>query len=105
VTKVPGYERISDEAREQLKLALEEGKITDKEFVDVRPDLVIKGGGSIGEVRDAVSYKVDVSPTARARCRGTACAQQGTKIAKGELRLAILRSFDGEHDSYVYKHW
>lgn len=102
---MPGYEHISVEAREQLRLAMEEGKIIDKEFVDVRPDLVVKGGGPVGEIRDAVSYKVDVSPSARARCRGKACAQQGTKIAKGELRLGILRMFDGEHESYVYKHW
>ncbi|KAF2438157.1 glucocorticoid receptor-like (DNA-binding domain), partial [Karstenula rhodostoma CBS 690.94] len=104
LAKVPGYERISEESREQLKLALEEGKVNDKDFKDIRPDLV-KGGGYMGEIRDAVGYKVDVSPSARAGCRAAACKEQGNKIVKGELRLGILRLFDGEHESYVYKHW
>ena len=104
LAKVPGYDRISEESRQQLKLALEEGKVTDKEFKDIRPDLV-KAGGYMGEIRDALSYKVEVSPSARAGCRASACKEQGTKIAKGELRLGILRDFDGDHNSFVYKHW
>jgi hypothetical protein len=104
VAKVPGYERISEEGREQLELALEEGKITDKDFQDIRPDLV-KSGGSLGEIRDALGYKVELSLSGRAGCRAAACKEQGAKIAKGELRLGILRPFDGEHATYAYKHW
>ncbi|KAL1610604.1 hypothetical protein SLS60_002274 [Paraconiothyrium brasiliense] len=104
VAKVPGYKHISEESREQLALALGEGKVTDKEFKDIRPDLV-KTGGYQGEIRDAIGYKVEVTPSARAGCRGAACKELGTKITKGELRLGILRMFDGEHASFVYKHW
>ncbi|KAJ4299355.1 hypothetical protein N0V90_004600 [Kalmusia sp. IMI 367209] len=103
-TKVPGYERISEESREQLKLALEEGKILDKEFKDIRPDLV-QFGGYGGEITDAVGYKVEVTKRAAAGCRGAACKEQGAKIAKGYLRLGIARIFDGEHETWQYKHW
>ncbi|KAJ4349507.1 uncharacterized protein N0V89_008123 [Didymosphaeria variabile] len=102
VAKVPGYERISEESREQLALALEEGKVIDKEFKDIRPDLVKTYQG---EIRDAIGYKVEVTPSARAGCRAAACKDLGIKIQKGELRLGILRPFDGEHVSFVYKHW
>ncbi|KAF9729615.1 hypothetical protein PMIN02_004529 [Paraphaeosphaeria minitans] len=105
LAKVPGYERISDESREQLKLALEEGKVIDKDFKDIRPDLIVKEGVSMGEIRDAVRYNVEASPSTRARCRAAACKQQRSNIAKGELRLAILRPLDGEHTAYIYKHW
>lgn len=94
----------SEESREQLKLAMEQGKITDKTFKDIRLELV-QPGKYMGELQDAVGYKVEVSPSARAGCRATACKEHGSKIAKGELRLGILRQFDGEHESFVYKHW
>lgn len=101
---MPGYERISDESREQLKLALEENKVVDKDFQDIRLDL-IKGGGYMGEIREAVVYKVDVSPSSRTGCCPAACKEQGPKIAKGELRLRMQRLIDGEHASFTYKHW
>ena len=103
--KVPGYERISNESREQLKLAMEQGKIPDKEFKDIRLDLVKSGGGGFtSEITDAVGYKVDVAKM-KSGCRSVTCKSPEAKILKGELRLGILRSYDGDHESYVYKHW
>jgi hypothetical protein len=51
------------------------------------------------------SYKVDVATRGTAACRNSDCPEGATKIAKGELRLGISVPFDGEHESWVYKHW
>lgn len=62
VTKTPGYDKLSPEGQEQLKLAFEEGRVVDKDFKDVRPDLAgatpMSGGGR--EILDAEGYKVDM---------------------------------------------
>lgn len=102
---VPGFSSISSESQEQVRLALENGKVADKEFQDVRPDLA-KPGGSVGnhEIRDAVGYKVDVAKRS-AGCRNSTCREDDMKIVKGELRLGITRDWDGDHITWVYKHW
>ncbi|KAK7185958.1 hypothetical protein PSPO01_08208 [Paraphaeosphaeria sporulosa] len=82
--------RHCDESREQLKLALGEGKVIDKDFKDIRPNLLVKGGGYMGELRDAV---VEVVPPVRARCRAATCTQQRTEIAKGGEMHFEVRSF------------
>jgi len=48
---------------------------------------------------------VDVASRGTAGCRYADCPGGGAKIAKGELRLGICVPFDGEHSSWVYKHW
>lgn len=38
-TKAPGYDRLSPEAQEQVRLAFEAGKIVDKEFKGINAEL------------------------------------------------------------------
>ncbi|KAH7412269.1 hypothetical protein DE146DRAFT_751396 [Phaeosphaeria sp. MPI-PUGE-AT-0046c] len=104
-TKAPGYDRLSTEAQEQVRLAFENGKIVDKDFKGVNIELakVPKRYGE--EIRDATGYKVDVATRGTASCRKSDCPMGAVKIAKGELRLGISVSYDGEHESFVYKHW
>jgi hypothetical protein len=102
---VPGYANLSPESQEQVRLALEEVKVLDKEFKDIRTDLIKFVGGASGEIRNAVDYKVETTATGRAVCRHAACKEQGIKILKGELRLGIATEFQGEHLSWMYKHW
>lgn len=103
VTKTPGYDRLSPESQGQLRLVFEDGRVADKGFKDIRPDLAgsasMSGGGR--EIRDADGYKVDM-PARPAGCRASECAN---KIVRGELGVGFLRNFDGEHMSWVYKHW
>jgi hypothetical protein len=102
VTKTPGYDRLSAESQEQLKLAFEEGRIADKDFKSIRPDPASAAPLSSGcEILDAEGYKVDM-PVRAAGCRASGC---GNKVVRGELRVGFLRSFDGDHSSWVYKHW
>ena len=81
-------------------------EVPDKNFKDIRTDLVkAVDDGYNGEFNDATGYKVEVTKQGRAGCRGISCKEQEVKILKGELRLGILRSQDGEADTYYYKHW
>jgi len=102
---IPGYVNLSPESQEQVRLALEEGKVPDKEFKDIRSDLVKFVGGASGEIRNAVGYKVEKTTRGSAGCRNDVCKGQGIKILKGELRLGIATMWDGEHMTWVYKHW
>jgi hypothetical protein len=54
---------------------------------------------------NSCSYKVDIATRGTASCRKSDCPAGAVKIAKGELRLGIRVPFDGEHESWVYKHW
>ncbi|KAF2998242.1 hypothetical protein E8E13_005936 [Curvularia kusanoi] len=100
-TKAPGYDRLSPESQAQLKLALEEGCIVDKTFKDIRPDLAAATATFGGEITNAIGYKIDM-PTRPAGCRANECSD---KIVKGELRVGFLKPFDGDHATWVYKHW
>ncbi|ORX96593.1 hypothetical protein BCR34DRAFT_607580 [Clohesyomyces aquaticus] len=102
---VPGFSCISPESQEEIRLAFEAGKIVNKDFSDIRKDLV-KGPTYVKfeEITDAVGYKVEVTTRAAAKCRGAVCKPAGIKIAKGELRLGIATLW-GEHESWCYKHW
>jgi hypothetical protein len=51
------------------------------------------------------SYKADVATRGTAACRNADCPEGATKIAKGELRLGLSVPFDGDHESWQYKHW
>ncbi|PVI04964.1 zf-PARP-domain-containing protein [Periconia macrospinosa] len=103
VTNVAGYNSLSPESQEQVRLAFEEGTVVDKEFKDIRIDLAKRSGGE-GEIRNAVGYKVDVAAR-RSGCRSVGCTAEGGNIVKGELRLGIATVFMEEHTSWVYKHW
>ncbi|OAL45666.1 glucocorticoid receptor-like (DNA-binding domain) [Pyrenochaeta sp. DS3sAY3a] len=104
-TKVPGYSNISPESQEQLREAFENGAPTDKAFKGISEDLAkVAPVYRSKEYDNAEGYKADVAVRAAA-CRGPACGSQGIKIAKGELRLGILVPFDGDHGSWMYKHW
>lgn len=52
-TKTPGYDRLSPEAQEQVRLALETGKVADKEFKGVDAELAKVPRRYSGEIRDA----------------------------------------------------
>jgi hypothetical protein len=101
--KLTGFHNISTESQEQVKQAFENNAV-DKEWSDVRTDLIKKGSGHVGEITNATSYKVDVATRCTAMCRNTACKDKGVKIKKGELRLGIATMYDG-HESWGYKHW
>ncbi|KAF2634413.1 hypothetical protein P280DRAFT_413864 [Massarina eburnea CBS 473.64] len=101
--KVPGYDRISTEAQEQVHLAFDEGNVIDRDFKGIRENMAKFQGSS--EIRNAVTYKVEVAERGRAGCRNVTCKTQNIKIAKGELRLGIATMFDAEHMTWMYKHW
>lgn len=87
ITKIFGYNRLSPESQEQLRLAFEAGHIADKDFEGVRPDLagltpLPKGGDTI----DAEGYKIDMR-TRPAGCRAIGC---GDEVVKGELRVGFF---------------
>ncbi|EOA87892.1 uncharacterized protein SETTUDRAFT_27830 [Exserohilum turcica Et28A] len=103
-TKAPGYDALSPESQEQVRLAFEHGMPVDKQFKDIREDLAKDAPKYGQEYQNAMAYKVDLAARAAA-CRGKDCLSKQIKITKGELRLGILIPFDGEHASTVYKHW
>ncbi|EUC43031.1 hypothetical protein COCMIDRAFT_101987 [Bipolaris oryzae ATCC 44560] len=103
-TKAPGYDRLSPESQEQVRLAFEKGMPVDKGFKDIREDLAKNSRKYAKEYRDAEGYKADVA-TRAAACRGGDCVSDNIKIIKGHLRLGILVNFDGEHVTPYYKHW
>jgi hypothetical protein len=51
------------------------------------------------------SYKADVATRGTAACRNADCPEGAAKIVKGELRLGLSVPFDGDHESWQYKHW
>ena len=97
---VVGFANLSPESQAEVRAAFEADRVTNLEYTDVRPDLA--HGYLSGEIRDAVAYKVELASTGRAGCRKDGCP---TKILKGELRVGFLVDFDGEHQSWKYKHW
>ncbi|CAA9962662.1 zf-PARP multi-domain protein [Pyrenophora teres f. maculata] len=103
-TKAPGYQRLSQESQQQVRLAFESGTPTDIEFKGVREDLTGSAQRYAKEYRNAIGYKVDVAVCAAA-CRGGECLAKGIKVLRNELRLGILVLFDGEYSTMVYKHW
>ncbi|KAG9185928.1 hypothetical protein G6011_07259 [Alternaria panax] len=103
-TKAPGYDRLSPESQEQIRLAFEKGKPVKKDFKGIRQDLAKDTRRYAKEYTDVSFYKVDVAGCACACCGGD-CLAKNVKITKGELRLGLSVPFDGEHESMVYKHW
>ncbi|RII11570.1 hypothetical protein CUC08_Gglean005569 [Alternaria sp. MG1] len=103
-TKAPGYDRLSPESQEQVRLAFEEGKPVDKDFKGIREDLAKNARKYAKEYTDVSFYKIDVARRVSA-CRGGNCLDKNVKITKGELRLGLSIPFDGEHETMVYKHW
>lgn len=101
---MPGYDCLSTESQEQLRLAFENGALVDKDFKGTREDLAKSAPRYGQEYRNAEGYKVDV-PKRAALCRGADCLSKGTKVGHGELRFGLLIPFDGEHATWVYKHW
>ncbi|KAI8930803.1 hypothetical protein NX059_011826 [Plenodomus lindquistii] len=103
-SKATGFDGLSTESQEQVRLAFEAGKPVDKEFKGVREDLAVAAPRHVREYTDAQGYKADVARRSAA-CRGTVCSQTSAKVLKGELRLGILVDYDGDHSSWYYKHW
>jgi len=103
-TVAPGYKQLSPESQEQVRLAFELGKPSNKDFKGIREDLAQNAQKYAVEYTNAAGYKVDVAVRAAA-CRGDDCLAKGIKIECDELRLGILVSFEEEHSSLVYKHW
>ncbi|USP78990.1 gfo idh moca family protein [Curvularia clavata] len=103
-TKAPGFDKLSPESQEQVRLAFEEGMPTDKTFKGICEERAKDAPKYAREYTDATGYKADVASRAAA-CRGHNCLSEGVKITKGELRLGIYVDFDGEHCSTYYKHW
>lgn len=104
-TKVPGYDFVSAESQEQVRLAFEEEVVVDKEFKGVRVDLSKFARDVARETLNAVGYKVEVTQRGSASCQNGVCKTHGTKIAKGELRLGIQTIFLGEYETWRYRHW
>ncbi|KAL1792531.1 hypothetical protein ACET3X_009038 [Alternaria dauci] len=103
-TKAPGYDRLSPESQEQVRLAFEEGKPVDKTFKGIREDLAKDARKYAREYKNVSFYRVDVAGRICA-CRGGDCLAKNVKITKGELRLGLSVPFDGDHETMVYKHW
>lgn len=103
-TKAPGYQRLSAESQEQVRLAFELGVPADKGFKGIREDLAKNAQKYAKEYMHATGYKVDVAVRAAA-CRGGDCLDKGVNIKRNELRLGIWVPFGEDHSSLVYKHW
>jgi hypothetical protein len=100
--KAPGYDRLSADSQEQVRLAFENGKIIDKDFKGIHADLAgIAPMYGPREILNAEGYKGDM-PVRAAGCRASECSN---KVVKSELRVGFLKPFDGEHSTWVYKHW
>ncbi|KAF2488844.1 hypothetical protein BU16DRAFT_586642 [Lophium mytilinum] len=84
----PGYDTLTEQAKEHVRLAFEAGSVTDKTFKGILEP----------------AYKVEVAPQARATCQNKECKDAKIKIKKGELRLGIQVRFQG-HEGWRYKHW
>jgi hypothetical protein len=105
-TKAPGYDRLSSDAQEQVRLAFENDDVVDKDFKGIDADLAKVPKKYGGEIQNATGYKVDITITrGAASCSKSGCPKAALKIAKGELRLGISVPFDGDHESWQYKHW
>ena len=52
-TKAPGFDRLSPEAQEQVRLTFETGKVADREFKGVDAELAKVPKRYGGEIRDA----------------------------------------------------
>jgi hypothetical protein len=102
--KAPGYDRLSPEAQEQVRLAFEHDRPVDPTFDGVRTDLAKNAQKYAKEYTEVSFYRVDVGKRA-ALCRGADCQAKGDEVQGGELRLGLLIPFDSEHESMVYKHW
>lgn len=103
-TKAPGYDKLSPESQEQVRLAFENGMPTEKTFKGISKERAKDAPKYAREYTDATGYKTDVG-TRSAACRGHNCLTESAKIMKGELRLGIYVDFDGEHFTTYYKHW
>lgn len=74
-TQAPGYDQLSPESQEQLRLAFEHDSVVDKTFKDIRPDLAAFSSEFRGEITNAVGHKIDM-PTRPAGCRTKQCANE-----------------------------
>lgn len=104
-TNAPGYDCLSSDAQEQVRLAFENEDVVDKEFKGIGADLAKVPRKYGGEIQNATGYKVDIATRGNASCRKSDCPKGALKIAKGELRLGVSVPFDGDHESRQYKHW
>ncbi|KAH7082651.1 hypothetical protein BKA63DRAFT_394085, partial [Paraphoma chrysanthemicola] len=102
-TQAPGYEGLSEEAQEEVRQAFENEGVVDKDFKGKRADLA-KASPRYNDIMNAEGYKVDIAKRATG-CRNAQCPSEGSKILKGEVRLGICVPFDGDHSSWLYKHW
>lgn len=58
-TKAPGYDRLNQEAQEQIKLAFEHGRIPDKDFKGLDADRAKIAKRYTGEITNAERLVVD----------------------------------------------
>lgn len=77
VTKTPGYDRLSPESQEQLKLAFEDGRVAGKDFKDIRSDLA-------GSAPPSGARKFATQKAIRSICL---FAQQAVERASARTRL------------------
>lgn len=106
-TKAPGYDGLSTEAQEQVRLVFENEKVLNKDFKGIREDLELTdatgydsssycGLDDLTDLLPYYRYKSDVGKRV-CGCRNDACPEPESKIVKGELRLGIAQSYDGDH--------
>ena len=88
---IPGYFTLSPEAKEQIRLAFEIGRVPNKSFEGT-------------EVTNVHRYYLEVARSDKASCIRSDCRKNRVKIAEGNLRVAFTVSFVG-HNTDKYKHW
>jgi hypothetical protein len=105
VTEIPGFKKLSDACKEQVRKSYSAGEVVDKEFIGLPTDPSEKQLNATEEdlkAPEAIAYKVDVA-TRVAMCRNPSCLESKIKIATGELRLGII--YDDKKSTWMYKHW
>jgi len=105
VTELPGYKKLSDEYKAQVRKAYAAGRAepasASAEKEEAKKE-VVKEPTPEPEGPEAIAFKVDVA-TRAAMCRAPSCIEGKKKVEPGELRLGII--YDDKKSTWMYKHW
>ena len=69
-----------------------------------RPRVVRQYQAVVQPKDEAKTYRIEISPNARAGCKASDCKDSAIKITKGELRMGVWVAFQ-EHGSWHWRHW
>lgn len=109
MTELPGFKKLSDEHKAQVRKAYAAGRAEPapapgsakkeeakkEEVKEPTPEPEPKGP-------EAIAFKVDVASRV-AMCRAPKCMEEKKKVEPGELRLGII--YDDKKSTWMYKHW